>query len=119
MFYDIQVVLLGQNLNGNLRLGSLMKKSKDAIRRSFTFKNRFHKKAIKSLFRAKYSFEVQNISTTKKLRHGNAEHSKYENRNENDIVIGVYFDDTSFKERKIIRKIKVDINTIFVGVHVR
>ena len=66
--------MLGENLNGNLRLGSLMEKSKDTIRRSFTLKSKYYNDATKILHNAQNSSNVTSKDAT----------------NENTIFVGVH-----------------------------
>ena len=103
---------MGENLNGNLRLGSLMEKSKDIIRRTFTFKSKYYKAAAKVLHNAENSLNTKhNSNRLECLSKVGKDTRNYKNI---QVTGGKNLSNFYIKKKDVTNE-----NTIFVGIHVR
>ncbi len=89
-----------------------MEKSKDIIRRSFTFKDKYYKDATKVLHYAQNSFDIRNNSNRLACRSKVGKGT----RNNTNIQVTRGKNLTNFNVKE---KDGTNENTIFVGVHVR
>ena len=126
--------MLGNNINGKLKLGSLMEHTEDIIRKSFTFHERFHKYSQKILSNAKQLF---NSNKFKRKNHSNRYNSKlnldknrccskdhqiYPKKDDDAVLSGktkLYCDKKQNHLKYCGKKLNFGKEYLFIGVHVR